>query len=141
QLPNSPSGKDLRNEMRIQIPHSRRNPGTPAIRIEGARAQNLKNIAIEIPLGMLVAVTGVSGSGKSTLVHDVLYQALAAEKGITAGPGPAASGFKRVTGGQYIADLALVDQAPIGRTPRSNPVTYIKAFDNIREVFASVAES
>jgi excinuclease ABC subunit A len=141
QMPQSLTGRYLNQELRIQIPRDRRTPGVPMIRIEGARAHNLKNINLEIPLGMLVAITGVSGSGKSTLVHDVLYQALAAEKGITAGPGPAASGFKRVTGGQYIADIILVDQSPIGRTPRSNPVTYIKAFDSIREVFASVAEA
>jgi excinuclease ABC subunit A len=140
-MPQSLTGRYLNNELRIQIPRDRRTAGVPMIRIEGARAHNLKNINMEIPLGMLVAITGVSGSGKSTLVHDVLYQALAAEKGITAGAGPAASGFKRVTGGQYIADVILVDQSPIGRTPRSNPVTYIKAFDAIREVFASVAES
>jgi excinuclease ABC subunit A len=141
KMPQSLTGRYLNQELRIQVPQNRRTPGVPMIRIEGARAHNLKNINMEIPLGMLVAITGVSGSGKSTLVHDVLYQALAAEKGITAGPGPAASGFKRVTGGQYIADVVLVDQSPIGRTPRSNPVTYIKAFDIIREVFASVAES
>jgi excinuclease ABC subunit A len=141
QMPQSLTGRYLNQELRIQIPQNRRTPGVPMIRIEGARAHNLKNINLEIPLGMLVAITGVSGSGKSTLVHDVLYQALAAEKGITAGLGPAASGFKRVTGGQYIADIILVDQSPIGRTPRSNPVTYIKAFDAIREVFASVAEA
>ena len=140
-MPQSLTGRYLNQELRIQIPRDRRTPGVPMIRIEGARAHNLKNINLEIPLGMLVAITGVSGSGKSTLVHDVLYQALAAEKGITAGAGPAASGFKRVTGGQYIADVVLVDQSPIGRTPRSNPVTYIKAFDAIREVFASVTES
>jgi excinuclease ABC subunit A len=140
-IPQSLTGRYLNNELRIQIPRDRRTPGVPMIRIEGARAHNLKNISLEIPLGMLVAITGVSGSGKSTLVHDVLYQALAAEKGITSGAGPAASGFKRVTGGQYIADVVLVDQSPIGRTPRSNPVTYIKAFDAIREVFASVPES
>jgi excinuclease ABC subunit A len=140
-MPQSLTGRYLNNELRIQIPQNRRTPGVPMLRIEGARAHNLKNINLEIPLGILVAITGVSGSGKSTLVHDVLYQALAAEKGITAGAGPAASGFKRVTGGQYIADVVLVDQSPIGRTPRSNPVTYIKAFDAIREVFASVAES
>ncbi len=141
KMPQSLTGRYLNRELRIQIPQNRRTPGVPMVRIEGARAHNLKNINLEIPLGMLVAITGVSGSGKSTLVHDVLYQALAAEKGITAGPGPAASGFKRVTGGQYIADVVLVDQSPIGRTPRSNPVTYIKAFDTIREVFASVTES
>ncbi|HEV7551674.1 MAG TPA: excinuclease ABC subunit UvrA [Candidatus Angelobacter sp.] len=140
-MPQSLTGRYLNQELRIQIPRDRRTPGVPMIRIEGARAHNLKNINLEIPLGILVAITGVSGSGKSTLVHDVLYQALAAERGITAGAGPAASGFKRVTGGQYIADVVLVDQSPIGRTPRSNPVTYIKAFDAIREVFASVPES
>ena len=141
KMPQSLTGRYLNKDLRIQIPQNRRVPGVPMIRVEGARAHNLKNLSLEIPLGMLVAITGVSGSGKSTLVHDVLYQALAAEKGITAGPGPAASGFKRVTGGQYIADVVLVDQSPIGRTPRSNPVTYIKAFDSIREVFASVAEA
>jgi excinuclease ABC subunit A len=135
------TGRYLSGELRIQVPQNRRSVGTPMIRIEGARAHNLKNLNVEIPLGMLVAVTGVSGSGKSTLVHDVLYQALAAEKGITAGAGPALNGYKRVTGGQYVADVVLVDQSPIGRTPRSNPVTYIKAFDAIRDVFASVPDA
>ncbi|HEY6970458.1 MAG TPA: excinuclease ABC subunit UvrA [Candidatus Angelobacter sp.] len=141
KIPASLTGRYLNDELRIQIPQSRRRPGTPAIRIEGARAHNLKNLSVEIPLGMLVTITGVSGSGKSTLVHDVLYQALAAEKGITSGPGPAVNGFKRVLGGQYISDVVLVDQSPIGRTPRSNPVTYIKAFDAIRDVFSSTAEA
>jgi excinuclease ABC subunit A len=141
KLTSSLTGRYLNQELRIQIPKHRREPGTPLIRIESARAHNLKNIDVEIPLGMLVAVAGVSGSGKSTLVHDVLYQALAAEKGITAGTGPAGNGFKRVTGGEYVSDVVLVDQSPIGRTPRSNPVTYIKAFDHIREVFASVPEA
>ncbi|HWX52982.1 MAG TPA: excinuclease ABC subunit UvrA [Verrucomicrobiae bacterium] len=140
-LPNSLTGKYLSHELRIQVPPLRRRPGGPAIRTEGARAHNLKNLAVEIPLGLLVAVTGVSGSGKSTLVHNVVYQALAAEKGITSGLGPAVNGFKKVTGGHYIADVVLVDQSPIGRTPRSNPVTYIKAFDAIREVLASTVEA
>jgi excinuclease ABC subunit A len=135
------TGRYLNHDLSIQIPHTRRSPGTPALRVEGARAHNLKNVNLAIPLGMLVAVTGVSGSGKSTLVHNVLYQALAAEKGIVAGLGPSADGFKRLTGGQYVADVVLVDQSPIGRTPRSNPVTYIKAFDAIREVFAAVPEA
>ncbi|HET7871112.1 MAG TPA: excinuclease ABC subunit UvrA [Terriglobales bacterium] len=141
RLSTSLTGRYLSEELRIQAPPNRRKPGVPVIKIEGARAHNLKNINVEIPLGMLAAVTGVSGSGKSTLVHDVLYQALAAEKGITAGPGPAAHGFKRVSGGEFVADVVLVDQSPIGRTPRSNPVTYIKAFDAIREVFAAVPEA
>ncbi|HKW74969.1 MAG TPA: excinuclease ABC subunit UvrA, partial [Terriglobales bacterium] len=135
------TGRYLSHELRIQTPQHRRIPGSPAIRIEGARAHNLKKLNVEIPLGMLVAITGVSGSGKSTLVHNVLYEALAAEKGITAGAGPAANGFRRITGGQFVADVVLVDQSPIGRTPRSNPVTYIKAFDSIREVFASTVEA
>jgi excinuclease ABC subunit A len=141
KIPTSLTGRYLNEELRIQIPQTRRKPGTPAIRIEGARAHNLKNLSLEIPLGMLVAITGVSGSGKSTLVHDVIYQALAAEKGITSGPGPAVNGFRKIGGGQYISDVVLVDQSPIGRTPRSNPVTYIKAFDAIREVFASTPEA
>jgi excinuclease ABC subunit A len=141
KIPASLTGRYLNNELRIQIPQLRRKAGTPVIGVEGATAHNLKNLSLQIPLGMLVAITGVSGSGKSTLVHDVLYQALAAEKGITTGPGPAANGFKRVTGGQFIADVILVDQSPIGRTPRSNPVTYIRAFDVIRELFASIPEA
>jgi len=140
-LPNSLTGRYLSHDLRIQTPQNRRKPGTPAIRVEGARAHNLKNISAEIPLGMLVAITGVSGSGKSTLVHNVLYQALAAEKGTIGASGTAVNGFRSITGGQYIADVVLVDQSPIGRTPRSNPVTYIKAFDAIREVFASVPEA
>jgi excinuclease ABC subunit A len=139
-IPASLTGRYLNEELRIQIPKTRRHPGIPAIRVEGARAHNLKNIAVEIPLGMLVAVTGVSGSGKSTLVHNVVYQALAAEKGITTGAGPDANGFKKINGGHYVSDVVLVDQSPIGRTPRSNPVTYIKAFDAIREVFAATPE-
>ena len=88
---------------------------------------------------MLVCITGVSGSGKSTLVHDVLYNALAAEKGQVTG-GPKAE-VDRVLGAEWIDEVVLVDQSPIGRTPRSNPVTYIKAFDAIRELFASLPES
>ena len=141
KIPASLTGRYLSDELRIQIPQVRRKAGTPVIGVEGATAHNLKNLSVQIPLGLLVAITGVSGSGKSTLVHDILYQALAAEKGITSGPGPAMNGFKRVTGGQYIADIVLVDQSPIGRTPRSNPVTYIKAFDAMRELFASITEA
>jgi len=90
---------------------------------------------------MLVAITGVSGSGKSTLLHDVLYQALAIAKKQTNGSVPTPITWDEVEGDQYLDEVVLVDQSPIGRTPRSNPVTYIKAFDVIRDLFASLPEA
>jgi excinuclease ABC subunit A len=90
---------------------------------------------------MLVALTGVSGSGKSTLLHDVLYKALAAAKQQTPGAVSQFGGWDRIEGDEYIDEVVLVDQSPIGRTPRSNPVTYIKAFDAIRDLFASLPEA
>ncbi len=133
------TGRYLNHELRIQMPPTRRNGNGRAIHLTGARAHNLKDVNVTIPLGMIVAITGVSGSGKSTLVHDVLYNAVAAEKG------HASSGARAevdaVEGADWIDEVVLVDQSPIGRTPRSNPVTYIKAFDAIRELFAAQAES
>ena len=116
------------------------------IRVSGARAHNLKHVDVEIPLDMMVAITGVSGSGKSTLVHDVIYKAVASRLGkeATEGSDDDASGrlqCKRIEKAELLADIMLVDQSPIGRTPRSNPVTYIKAFDSIRETFACTTES
>jgi excinuclease ABC subunit A len=108
--------------------------------LKGARANNLKRIDVEIPLGMLVAITGVSGSGKSTLVHEVLYKALAAALGVSNG-NSLVGNLDKLEGAQYLSDVVLVDQSPIGRTPRSNPVTYIKAFDIIRETFANTPEA
>jgi len=141
KVPGSLTGRYLSQELRIQIPATRRNPGPQQIRIHGARAHNLKGIDLEIPLGMLVAITGVSGSGKSTLLHDVLYPALAAaKKQINGGPVAAAT-WDRLDGAEFIDEVILVDQSPIGRTPRSNPVTYIKAFDGIRDLFASLPEA
>jgi excinuclease ABC subunit A len=141
-MPASLTGRYLSNELRIQLPNARRKPGRERIEIRGAKAHNLKKIDISIPLGMVVAVTGVSGSGKSTLVHDVLYQALSAAKKLTNGnPLPPSANWESIEGDDYIDDVILVDQTPIGRTPRSNPVTYIKAFDGIRELFASLPES
>jgi len=137
--PASLTGRYLNGELRIQPPAVRRTGTGRKIKLTGARAHNLKRVNVAIPLGMLVCITGVSGSGKSTLVHDVLYNALAAEKGqVTGGPG---AEVERVEGGEWIDEVVLVDQSPIGRTPRSNPVTYIKAFDGIRELFASLPES
>ena len=133
------TGKYLNHELRIQLPATRRAGNGKAIRIYGARAHNLQKVDVTIPLGVLVAITGVSGSGKSTLVHDVLYNALATEKGQISGAERAE--VDEVEGADWIDEVVLVDQSPIGRTPRSNPVTYIKAFDAIRELFAAQPES
>src|SRR6185369_13893487 len=135
------TGRYLSEDLRIQMPQTRRKPGKERIRIVGARAHNLKNVDIEIPLGMLVAITGVSGSGKSTLLHDVLYQALAIAKKQPLGATPSTAFWEEVEGDDYIDEIVLVDQSPIGRTPRSNPVTYIKAFDGIRDLYASLPEA
>ncbi|MFV0387307.1 MAG: excinuclease ABC subunit UvrA [Pyrinomonadaceae bacterium] len=128
------TAKYLSGESEIAVPQNRRKPGQHRVVIEGARENNLKNIDIEIPLDIFVCVTGVSGSGKSTLVHDILYSGLQYELGdktVTRGD------FRSIEGAKYVDEVVLVDQSPIGRTPRSNPVTYIKAFDGIREVFST----
>ena len=134
------TGRYLSGDLQIQVPQQRRTPGKQMLRVRNAGEHNLKDLDVTIPLGMLVAVTGVSGSGKSTLVHDVLYQRLAAIKRQTAGVLSEAS-LRELEGEEWLDEVQLVDQSPIGRTPRSNPVTYIKAFDPIREVFASLPES
>jgi excinuclease ABC subunit A len=140
--PDSLTGKYLSGQLFIPTPTRRREPGGPKewIRLRGARANNLRGLDVDIPLNMLVAITGVSGSGKSTLVHEVLYRAVSHRLGKTEGGDPS-SLFREIKGVERLNDIVLVDQAPIGRTPRSNPVTYIKAFDAIRELFAAQPEA
>jgi excinuclease ABC subunit A len=143
--PASLTGRYLSHDLRIQPPATRRKPGPQQIKMKGVRANNLRNVDFNIPLNMLVAITGVSGSGKSTLLHQVLYRALAEAKQQSANGNASNAStpahWEALDGDQYIEEVVLVDQSPIGRTPRSNPVTYIKAFDAIRELFASLPEA
>jgi excinuclease ABC subunit A len=132
------------------MPPRARRPVKPKrmLRVLGATLHNLKNVDVEIPLDMMVVVTGVSGSGKSTLVHDVIYKALeAAHKAEPEPEDPAVNeprtvlACRRIEGAERIREAVLVDQSPIGRTPRSNPITYIKGFDVVRDLFASTPEA
>ncbi len=127
----------LRGDSEIKVPQKRLR-STDKITITGAREHNLKNISVDIPLGVMVCVTGVSGSGKSTLVHDVLYAGIQKLRGEWQSP---VGLVKEISGAEKIDDVVLVDQSPIGRTPRSNPVTYVKAYDAIRDVFAATASA
>jgi excinuclease ABC subunit A len=138
--PNSLTGRYLSGQLSIPVPARRRPPGKERLILRGATANNLHGLDVEIPLGMLVAITGVSGSGKSSLVHQVLYRAVARALGQGDGADPS-SVYKSLTGVERINDVVLVDQTPIGRTPRSNPITYIKGFDLVRELFAAQPEA
>src|SRR4030095_9059 len=119
--PRSLTAKYLRDELAIPVPATRRRPGVQKLKVFGASEHNLKNVDVDIPLGVLTCVTGVSGSGKSTLVHDVIYAALKRTKGDW---DRRIGAHRKLTGAEFITDVILVDQNPIGRTPRSNPVTY-----------------
>ena len=138
--PASLTGRYLSGKIAIPVPTRRRAPGREKLVLRGARANNLHGLDVEIPLGMLVAVTGVSGSGKSTLVHQVLYRAVARALGQSDGSDPSGV-FNSLNGVERLNDVILVDQTPIGRTPRSNPITYIKGFDLVRELFAAQPEA
>jgi excinuclease ABC subunit A len=138
--PNSLTGRYLSGKLSIPVPSRRRTPGKERLVLRGAAANNIRALDVEIPLGMLVAITGVSGSGKSTLVHQILYRAVARALGQSDGSDPS-SVYKSLTGVERLNDVVLVDQTPIGRTPRSNPITYIKGFDLVRELFASQPEA
>lgn len=128
----------LRGEDTIPVPRTHRPGNGKALILVGARAHNLKDINVRIPLGMLVCVTGVSGSGKSTLVEDTLYRAVARafrKESLPIGR------FTAIKGLEHLRGVRLIDQEPIGRTPRSNPITYLKAFDEIRRLFAATLEA
>jgi excinuclease ABC subunit A len=138
--PDSITGKYLSGRVRIPVPRDRREPTREVLKLKGARIHNLRGVDVEFPLGMLTVVTGVSGSGKSTLIHQVLYRGLMQALGQSEG-GDTTNLFRELTGTHFLREVVLVDQSPIGRTPRSNPVTYIKAFDAVRELFASQPDS
>jgi excinuclease ABC subunit A len=135
------TGQYLSGEKRIGVPSARR-PAARWLTVRGARLHNLQGVDVRLPLHTLTAVTGVSGSGKSTLVHDVLYRQL--ERRLKGGHsakehlGEAVGEVAALEGWEAIGDVVLIDQSPIGRTPRSNPVTYVKAFDEIRQLFAAL---
>jgi excinuclease ABC subunit A len=131
------TGRYLSGELRIPVPNNRHKPNGKFLRLFGATLHNLQNVDLMIPLGTLTVVTGVSGSGKSTLVHDVLYRALAAKRN----GGSVKEFCDRLEGEAQITEAVIVDQSPIGRTPRSNPATYLKAFDAIREAFADTPDA
>ena len=135
---NSLTGKYLSGKIKIPVPKKRKTKRTKDIEIIGASENNLKDINVNIPLNRFVVVTGVSGSGKSTLIHDILYGGIAKYFGMA----PSSVGkFDDIRGGQFIDDIEIVDQSPIGKTPRSNPISYIKAFEIIRDIFASTHQA
>lgn len=136
--PESLTGQYLSNKMRIEVPIKRRAGNKKFLVVEGARENNLKNINVKIPLGKFVGITGVSGSGKSTLVDEILYKALMNTlHGSYEKPGK----YSNIKGLENIDKVIIIDQSPIGRTPRSNPATYTKTFDYVRDLFAHTLEA
>lgn len=135
--PNSITGKYLSGEIHIPIPKERKKP-TGFLKIKGASENNLKNVNVDIPLGIFTCVTGVSGSGKSSLINEVLYKTLARELNrARCIPGK----YKEILGLEQLDKVINIDQSPIGRTPRSNPATYTGMFDMIRDLFASTSDA
>jgi excinuclease ABC subunit A len=138
KAPKSLTGRYLKGDLKIPVPIFRRRHTGPYLEVLNARRHNLKNLNVRIPLKIFVCITGVSGSGKSTLVHEVLYAAIRRAKGQAR---EVQDGYDALRGADRIVDAMLVDQSPIGRTPRSNPVTYIKAFDAIRQIYAGTRDA
>jgi len=132
------TGKYLSGEKLIPVPEERNIDETKSISIVGALEHNLKDVDVKIPLNKFVVVTGVSGSGKSTLIHDILYAGIVKNFG---GNPKSVGRFKEIKGSQYIHEIEIVDQTPIGKSPRSNPISYVKGFEHIRELFASTPQS
>jgi excinuclease ABC subunit A len=138
QSEKSLTGAYLRGDRKIEVPKFRRKLSGDYISVIGANENNLKNLSVKFPIGLLTCVTGVSGSGKSTLVNEILYKGLAREIGKSwQKPGR----YEKILGSEKIDKIIDIDQSPIGRTPRSNPATYTKSFDIIRELFAATEES
>lgn len=138
QVPNSITGQYLSGRKQIVVPKKRRKQTGKSIEIIGAEENNLKNINVKIPLGVLTCITGVSGSGKSTLINEILYKYVSKEiNGSMQKPGKC----KEIKGINNIDKIINIDQSPIGRTPRSNPATYTGVFDTIRDIFANTNEA
>src|SRR5437773_5480214 len=138
RAPQSLTRDYLTNRKSIPVPKSRRK-WSASVKVIGAQQHNLKNIDVELPLGVFTVVTGVSGSGKSTLIHDVLYRNLLVAKGQSSDQ--EAGACKSVTGAHRIRDVIMVDQAPLARTPRSTPLLYLGLYDRLRELFAAQPEA
>ncbi|SJZ45212.1 excinuclease ABC subunit UvrA [Mycoplasmopsis verecunda] len=139
--PISITGKYLSHEWKIDIPTYRRAGNKKSITIKGARENNLKNIDVTIPLGMLVGITGVSGSGKSTLINEIFVRGIQHALGLSDALNSKRAKFSSIQGLNNIDKVIAVNQSPIGRTPRSNPATYTGVFDDIRDIFGSIEES